>query len=114
MDSPDEQTARSDERADARESRRAFLARIARGVTYTAPVIYTFAAPPAATAQTSGEPMMMTICDYFPILCRWFGWNTDAASFSVDPSNPTAPGAAPNVELPTAPWSAPPPWESGM
>ena len=57
--------------------------------------------------------MMMTICDYFPILCRWFGYG-ETTTFTVDPTQATPPGAVPNVELPTAPWSAPPPWESGM
>jgi hypothetical protein len=112
---PDERPTPTGPGGDAatdRESRRAFLARVARGVTYSAPVIYTFAAPPAATAQTSGPPMMMTLCDYFPILCRWLGGN-ETSTFTIDPST-TPPGQTPSIELPTAPWSAPPPWDSGM
>jgi hypothetical protein len=113
MDSRDEGRTPSDDGAEERESRRAFLGRIARGVTYTAPVIYTFAAPPAATAQTSGPPMMMTLCDYFPTLCRWLGGDETTSTFTFDPSA-TPPGQPPSIQLPTAPWSAPAPWEGGM
>jgi hypothetical protein len=104
---PDE-AGRADDGADA-QSRREFLLRIAKGVTYSAPVIYSFAAPSAATAQTSGAPMM-TICDYFPALCRWLGGN-ETSTFTVAPglSDPGA-AAPPTPGLPTAPWSKPPPW----
>ncbi len=98
---------------EQRESRRRFLARIARGATYAAPVIYTFAAPPAATAQTSGPPMM-TFCDYFPVLCRWLGGNNETTDFTLDPNSTTPPGQSPSIKLPTAPWSVPPPWQGGM
>lgn len=94
--------------ADEDESRRVFLRRLARGMAYSAPIISSFAAPPAAAAQTSGT-MMLTICDYFPVLCRWLGGN-QSTTFTLNQAQPGGAAAPPSPQLPEAPWSAPPPW----
>ncbi len=106
------------EAPEAGEPRRAFLLRIARGVTYTAPIIYTLAAPPVASAQASGGMMMMTLCDYFPVLCRWLGGQeTTTLNANTGPSSQPSPRPnppAPNPQLPQAPWSKPPPGGGSM
>lgn len=89
------------------EPRREFLRRLARGIAYTAPVIQTFAAPSAASAQaTSGMMMQPTLCDWFPALCMLLGFSSAGDSGASAVSAPTG-----SSELPTAPWSAPAPWE---
>lgn len=92
-------------------ARRDFLRRLARGVTWSAPVISTLAAPSSALAQASPMGMpMMTLCDYFPVLCMFLGLDAGAGG-----AVPQAPGsespwvAPPTPPLPEAPWSAPPP-----
>lgn len=93
------------------EDRRAFLRRIARGVAYTSPVIATFAAPSSAVAQVSAPMMMLTLCDYFPVLCQWLGGiqqqNSIQAPGDVAPAPWTT--APPTGMLPQAPWNRPPP-----
>lgn len=91
------------------EDRRTFLRRIARGVAWSAPVISTLAAPSSAVAQVSDPGMMMwTICDWFPVLCRWLG-GSEASSGAEQAPAPSPVREPPSVDLPEAPWSKPPP-----
>ena len=92
---------------EEQESRRAFLRRLAKRATYAAPVIYSFAAPTAATAQVS-PGMMMTLCDYFPIICRLFGGDQATRTEGLE-SSPAQPRTPPSPPLREPPWSRPPP-----
>jgi hypothetical protein len=84
------------------QTRRELIRTLAKGGVYAAPVIVSMAAPVRLMAQ--GPSGMMSFCDYFPILCMWFGGAPSGARTSTPSAQPTtAPGASP------APWTAPAP-----
>ena len=93
-------------------TRREMLKRIARGAVYSTPVISTLAAPDPAAAQAVSSPgmMMMTFCDYFPILCRIFmglGFSQSAGQMNMLPSSGMLTPES-GISRP-APWDRPPP-----
>ena len=96
-------------------TRRQMLKRIARGAVYSSPVIKTLAAPDPAAAQAVSSPggMMMTFCDYFPILCRIFmgfgiGQREGPGGMTPPPSSGGIGGNQQGISRP-APWDRPPP-----
>ncbi len=82
------------------KSRRDMIKQIAKGAIYTAPVVYTMAAPARLMAGPSGG---MEFCDHFPVLCMIFGNPT-----AGDPIAPPGFDPATGTLLPPPPGSPPP------
>ena len=93
-------------------TRRELLLRIARGAVYSTPVVKTLAAPDPAAAQAVSSPggMMMTFCDYFPILCRIFmGFGNSQAEDAQGFTNTRMGQPAERGISRPAPWDRPSP-----
>ncbi len=88
------------------QSRREMIKRIVKGTVYVAPVVATMAAPGRLMAQGGSDPGSM-FCDYYPILCPWFG---GSSAFQQAPSSAPAPGVTTSGQ-PQAPGAQPAPWE---
>ena len=86
-------------------SRRDLIKVIAKGAVYSSPVITTLLAPTRAQAQISGMMSMMTICDWWPILCMWLGGSVASLEEATTPpgTNVVGPPAS------TPPWAKGPP-----
>jgi len=88
------------------KSRREAIKTLAKGAAYASPVVYTIAAPTRLIAQGSSGMMEWMLCDWFPIICEWFGRSEATAPPTPAPgeitSFPEAPGAPPPGSRP--PW----------
>jgi len=88
-------------------TRRDAIKTLVKGAAYASPVVYTIAAPARLVAQGSSGMMDWMLCDWFPIICMWFG-ETQAVA-------PPSPGPADVTSFPSIPGAAPPgsrpPWE---
>jgi hypothetical protein len=87
-------------------SRRDAIKTLMKGTAYVSPAIYTIAAPAQLIAQGGSGMMDWMLCDWFPIICMWFG-NTAAAAPptalpEATPVFPEAPGTPPPGGQP--PW----------
>lgn len=96
------------------QERRKLIKAILKGTVYAAPIITSMAAPTGLLGQ-GPSGMMMTICDYIPVLCWIFGDASGGASPQQQRQGPAGPGtpppgqAPPTQPLPPSPGQANPP-----
>ena len=89
------------------QDRRRVIKAIVKGVVYSAPLITSMAAPAGLMGQ-GPSGMMMTFCDYFPVLCMIFGGSQASSPGAPAPggqggATPTTPPATPTPPPPTPP-----------
>jgi hypothetical protein len=85
------------------QDRRRVIKAIIKGVVYSAPLVTSMAAPAGLMGQ-GPSGMMMTFCDYFPVLCMIFG-GSQASQRAPAPGGPggAAPGTPPATPTPPPP-----------
>lgn len=91
-------------------TRRDAIKQIIKGTAYVSPVVYTISAPVRLAAQGGSGTMMWMLCDWFPIICMWFG---ESQAVPAPPGQQLLPDQ--DLQFPPVPGNPPPggrgPWE---
>jgi len=94
------------------QDRRRVIKAIVKGMVYSAPFVVSMAAPAGLMGQ-GPSGMMMTFCDYFPVLCMIFGGaeagGTGGARMQAAPTPPPATPTPPPPTPPSPGQANPPP-----
>jgi hypothetical protein len=88
------------------QDRRRVIKAIVKGVVYSAPLVTSMAAPAGLMGQ-GPSGMMMTFCDYFPVLCMIFGGSQATTPGAPAPGGQGG-GATPGTPPPATPTPPPP------